>query len=347
MDRGLQAEAGGGRSRPDVSEAEDVASLANSGGSAGAGGLAERPLPAEAGTNGTLTPLTNGTHHPAPSGAGAAQAEASGDLEDLRARLEAREAEIAALHEALAKLQRRLDEDLRVAASVQRALLPPPRAHDGLEIAREFLPFREIGGDYFDVVELSRRRLAIAIGDVMGKGVPAALLAANLKASLRAHLPSADAAPAELVARVNKLFFEVTPRARFATFFLGIFDPASGRLDYVNAGHDYPFVVREDGTCQDLVAGGTVLGLIENACYEDASVELQRGDLAVFFTDGVCDRENGLGELFGACRLKLAAARSRPHPARIALYSLLGEVQDWATGCAQQDDLTLLVAKRT
>jgi len=259
---------------------------------------------------------------------------------------ERQEAELQALRDSLEALQRRMQDELRLAASVQRALHPPPRDFEGLELAREFLPFREIGGDYYDVVELPGRRLALAIGDVMGKGVPAALLVATLKSSVRSELRAAPLPLGELMARINRLFFEVTPRGRFASLFLGVLCLASGRLDYVNAGHDYPLAVRKGGRCDELVAGGTVLGLVEAACYESGSLTLERGDLLVLYTDGVTDRVDAQGEMYGSTRLQQAAARSREDCSRIALYSLLGEAQGWSAGCPAEDDMTLLVAKR-
>lgn len=259
---------------------------------------------------------------------------------------ERREDELQALRDSLQALQRRMQDELRLAASVQRALLPQPRDFDGWELTREFLPFREIGGDYYDVIELPGRRLAVAIGDVMGKGVAAALLVATLKSSVRSELRTSQLPLHELMARINRLFFEVTPQGRFASLFLGVACLDSGRLDYVNAGHDYPLAVRADGRCKELVAGGTVLGLVEASLYESGSVTLERGDLLVLYTDGVIDRVNAQGEMYGAVRLQQAAARSREDRSRIALYSLLGEVQGWSAGCPAEDDMTLLVAKR-
>ena len=256
-------------------------------------------------------------------------------------------AELQELRDSLAALQRRMEGELRLAATVQRALLPQPRDFDGLELAREFLPFREIGGDYYDVFELPGRRLAIAIGDVMGKGVPAALLFATLKSSVRSELRGAPAPLAEQMERINRLFFEVTPRGRFASLFVGVLCLESGRLEYVNAGHDYPLVVRSDSRVHELIAGGMVLGLVEAGRYESAELTLGKGDLLLLYTDGVTDRVNAQGEMYGPARLQQAAVRSRGDGSRIALYSLLGEVQGWSAGCPATDDMTLLVAKRT
>jgi sigma-B regulation protein RsbU (phosphoserine phosphatase) len=179
----------------------------------------------------------------------------------------------------------------------------------------------------------------------MGKGVPAALLAANLKALMRAQVQAGDMCPEALVARVNRMFWEVVPNGLFSTLFYGVFDLQESRLDFVNAGHHYPFLVAPDGTVQELVHGGTVLGLVEDSEYEMGQVGISRDDLLVFYSDGVTDRASPEGDLYGIDRLKEAAVRSRRDPARIALYTLLGEIQGWSGGVPAEDDTTLVVAK--
>jgi serine phosphatase RsbU (regulator of sigma subunit) len=256
--------------------------------------------------------------------------------------------ELSALYERVESMARRMADELRLASNVQRSLMPAPFPHPRLDLAREFIPFREIGGDYYDLVPLGPSRLVLAIGDVMGKGVPAALLAANLKACLRTQLAGGEPKPAELVARVNQLFGEVLgsgPRGRFATLFLGVFDFAHGRLDYVNAGHDHPFRISRAGQVEDLGVGGPVLGLIEGSPYETGSLELAPDDVLVLYSDGVTDRSNSRGELYGVERLKEAAHRSQADASRLTLYTLLGEVQGWAGGAPAEDDITLIVAK--
>lgn len=254
-------------------------------------------------------------------------------------------AELQRLYQRLEVLADRMAEELRLASNVQRSLLPPPVQHARLEVAREFLPFREIGGDYYDFVPIGPHKLVFAIGDVMGKGVPAALLAANLKASVRAQVEGGDLCPEALVAKVNRMFWDVVPNGLFSSLFYAVFDLEAGTLGYVNAGHHHPFVVHADGTMEDLVAGGTVLGLVEDSRYEAGSITLHKDDLFVFYSDGLTDRMDGTGELFGVERLKEAALRSRHDAARITLYSLLGEVQGWAGGAPAEDDMTLVVAK--
>ncbi len=253
--------------------------------------------------------------------------------------------EMGALNAQLEALASRLAEELRLAAAVQRSLLPPPLRHPRVDAAWEFLPCREIGGDYFDIVPLEGGRLALALGDVMGKGVPAALLAGNLKACLRAQLQDGPAEPARVVERVNRLYCDVSPRGRFATLFFGILDPEAGLLDFVNAGHDQPLLVRPGGEVERLAEGGTVLGLLPEGRYEAGQARLGAEDLLVLYTDGVTDRGTAGGEGFGLERLGESAGRVRADPARLALYSLLGEVQGHSGGQPPEDDLTLVALK--
>ena len=268
----------------------------------------------------------------------------------LRARgalleLQRKNAELEGLYARVESLAGRMAEELRLASQVQRSLLPPPFSHPRLDVAHEYIPVREIGGDYYDLVPLGEDRVAFALGDVMGKGVPAALLAANLKACLRAHLQSDTMAPAELIARVNRLFWEVTPKGLFASLFFGVLDLGRGVLEFVNAGHDHPFLVRGDGSLRDLDDGGTVLGLLQDSRYERGAVAVEAGDFLVLFSDGLTDRTNTDGDLYGVSRLKEAARDNRSSSARLLLYSLLGEVQGFSAGELAADDATLIVAQ--
>lgn len=285
-------------------------------------------------------------------------AELAGGAEELWQRVEAalrarrllielrRQNELmATLNGQLEALAGRLADELRLAAAVQRSLLPPPLRHPRVDAAWEFLPCREIGGDYFDIVPLPGGRLALALGDVMGKGVPAALLAGNLKACLRAQLQDGPVEPARVVERVNRLYCDVSPRGRFATLFFGLLDPGAGRLDFVNAGHDHPILVGPEGPPQRLEEGGLVLGVLPEGRYQAGQARLTPEDLLVLYSDGVTDRWNAGGEGFGLERLGESARRVRADPARLALYSLLGEVQGHSGGQPAEDDLTLVALK--
>jgi serine phosphatase RsbU (regulator of sigma subunit) len=267
------------------------------------------------------------------------------DAHELKVGMAERAREGLALAEELARAKARMAEDLRLAGDVQRSLHPPPRRHPRLDIGREFLPAREIGGDYYDFVPAGEKRLLFAIGDVMGKGVPAALLAANLKASLRAQLRPEPVPPSEILATVNRLFCELHPRGRFSTLFVSVFCFEEGRLHYANAGHPPPFHVTTGGEVRDLEAAGPALGLVEDATFPESAIPLGPEDLLVFFSDGVTDRTDCNGNPFGLERLKAAAQASRRDPARIALYSILGEVQGFSCGAAAEDDVTLVLTK--
>jgi sigma-B regulation protein RsbU (phosphoserine phosphatase) len=260
--------------------------------------------------------------------------------------LSRKNAELQDLYGRLEILASRMAEELRLASNVQRSLLPAPLQHARLDVAREFIPFREIGGDLYDFVPLGPHKMAFAIGDVMGKGVPAALLAANLKASIRAQVEAENICPSELVAKVNRMFWDVVPNGLFASLFFGVFDLEESVLAFVNAGHHYPFLIGAQGEVRDLVQGGTVLGLVEDSTYEQGAVPFRPDDLFVFYSDGITDRSNPQGELFGVERLKEAAARTgTDSSARITLYSLLGELQGWSGGAQAEDDMTLVVAR--
>ena len=260
--------------------------------------------------------------------------------------LSRKNAELQGLYGRLEILASRMAEELRLASNVQRSLLPAPLQHARLDVAREFIPFREIGGDLYDFVPLGPHKMAFAIGDVMGKGVPAALLAANLKASIRAQVEAENICPSTLVAKVNRMFWDVVPNGLFASLFFGVFDLEESVLAFVNAGHHYPFLIDAQGEVRDLVQGGPVLGLVEDSTYEQGAMPFRPDDLFVFYSDGITDRANPQGELFGVERLKEAAARTgTDSSARITLYSLLGEIQGWSGGAPAEDDMTLIVAR--
>jgi phosphoserine phosphatase RsbU/P len=279
-------------------------------------------------------------------GAGAMDGAHAVIAEALQAEIARQATELGELRAQLDALSGRVAEDLRLAGKVQRGLQPGSVQHPRLDLAREFIPFREVGGDYYDVVALPGDRVALAIGDVMGKGIPAALLAATLTATVRSQLQAGHSAPGDLVAHVNRLFWQVSPPGLFATFFYGVLELHTGLFEYVNAGHHYPLVLRSDDSVVQLSEGGTVLGLIEDACYgAGGRVRLHAADAFILFSDGIVERTNPEGDLYGVERLVEAVLRSRNDPARICLYSILGDVQGWSGGTPAEDDATLIVGR--
>jgi phosphoserine phosphatase RsbU/P len=162
---------------------------------------------------------------------------------------------------------------------------------------------------------------------------------------VRSQIQSGQCLPCEVVSHVNRLFWQVSPPGLFASLFYGVLDLPTGTLDYVNAGHHYPFVLRDEGGAVELVDGGTVLGLTEEACFTRGRLKLSGSDLLVLYSDGITDRGNPDGEMYGLERLEEAALRSRADSARICLYSILGDIQGWSRGTPAEDDATLIILK--
>jgi sigma-B regulation protein RsbU (phosphoserine phosphatase) len=239
----------------------------------------------------------------------------------------------------------RLNRELEIAREVQEHLFPqrlPPVL--GLDYCGQCRPAREVGGDYYDFLELPNGRLGIAIGDVSGKSVGAALMMASLEASLRALAPVIDD-PADLMDRVNTLVYQASSASRYATLFYAQYDPASRRLSYVNAGHNPPVVLRNcGGSCQvlRLETGGPVIGLLRHR-YERGVFCHEPGDLAVLFTDGVSESMNGRYEEWGEERLIEFAKTCHGLPVLEGVRRILAAAQAFAAGASQHDDMTLVV----
>jgi len=242
---------------------------------------------------------------------------------------------------------RRLSEaaerrDLAEALKIQRRLLPQQIPQiEGWEIAASWQPAAGVGGDCFDAIRFSDSRLALSIADVVGKGIPAALLMSNLQAAVRAFASEA-VEPHALCQQVNRILCGNIAEGRFISCFYCVLDAASGVLTYSNAGHYLPAVVRIGGTIERLGAGGPVLGVIAGAEYEQAQVALAPGDRVVLFTDGLTEARNEAGEEFGETRLLEAALRHRACSAP-ALQARLTAAVGAFTGGALQDDATLIV----
>jgi phosphoserine phosphatase RsbU/P len=183
--------------------------------------------------------------------------------------------------------KRRLEEDIRLAADIQSRVLPRMApAVPSLDIAAATRPCRTVGGDYFDLL-LDGDGLCLALGDVSGKGLGAAMLMIALRAAVRAHWATGPLA--EATARINATFHQNVPDDKYATFFIGRLDPHSGQMRYVNAGHNRPLLVRANGNWEALGRGGTVLGMFDTASYEEADATLEPGDTLLVFSDGVSD----------------------------------------------------------
>jgi serine phosphatase RsbU (regulator of sigma subunit) len=240
--------------------------------------------------------------------------------------------------------RRRLEEQMRLAAQVQASLLPdaPPEL-PGYSLAGSNRPCHAVGGDYYDW-GLAPDGLRFALGDVAGKGAAAALMMTALRATIRAHSREPD--PTLMARRVNGSVCESVPPARYATAFLARLEPASGRLTYVNAGHNPPLLVRADGSIETLDRGGLAFGLFGWASYDAGEVELQPGDALVAFSDGVSETASPEGEEFGPERIGEIARRGRRVEAGGIELAIRLELDAFSEGRHPADDRTLLVLKR-
>ena len=232
--------------------------------------------------------------------------------------------------------------ELSEALKIQQRLLPQQVPQiDGWELAVSWQPASGVGGDCFDMIRLGDTRLAISIADVVGKGIPAALLMSNLQAAVRAFASEA-VEPQALCHQVNRILCGNIAEGRFISFFYSVLDAPTGVMTYTNAGHYLPMLVRADGTVERLGAGGPVLGVLSDAEYEQAHVGIGPGDRLVMFTDGLTEARSAADEEFGEERLLDAAVAHRACSAP-ALQARLADSVATFTGGRLQDDATLIV----
>ena len=237
-----------------------------------------------------------------------------------------------------AKQAREHDE----ARLIQRALLPSTMPEmRGCEVAAIWTPASGIGGDCYDVLRFSDDRVALSIADVVGKGLPAALLMSNLQAAVRAFA-TATAAPQDVCTSVNRLLCRNIASGKFVTFCYAVVDTASGALSYANAGHFPPVLLHADGRVERLVPTGLVLGVAADWTYASGSTLIGKGDRLVCFTDGITEANTPAGEEFGEERLIDAIRANKSEPADRLARVIADTVTAW-TGGAPQDDATLIV----
>lgn len=243
--------------------------------------------------------------------------------------------------------QERLRRELMVAAEVQRRLFPESApAGSSLQIAGVCMPARGVGGDYYDFLDLGNKQVGIALADVAGKGIAAALIMSVVQASLRSLAAADGASLAELASKMNRLLHRSTGVSSYATFFYAQFDEERRRLRYVNAGHNPPFLLRSGQVeIEELSTGGMIIGMFPQLGYEEASLELGPGDTLMLFSDGVSEAHNPAEEEFGDERLKdlLRSAAHLPIPEMSA--EILGQLKEWMADAPQHDDLTFVVMK--
>jgi len=240
----------------------------------------------------------------------------------------------------------RMQEDVRLASKIQAELLPKEMPSvPGYAIAAKSIPAQVVGGDYFDFITLDENRLAICLGDVSGKGLPASLLMANLQATLRGQSFLSSTAR-DCMVRSNKLLFHSTSPEKFATLFYAVLDTRDHTLTYCNAGHDIPFLFTSAEQSGRLQCGGVMLGAFEEVGYDEDSVPLKPSDLLVISSDGISEAMNQDHEQFGEARLE-AIIRNNRHASPAGLIEEITNAVRAHAGLEQQsDDMTIVVVKR-
>jgi sigma-B regulation protein RsbU (phosphoserine phosphatase) len=253
--------------------------------------------------------------------------------------------ENARLHlEALEK--ERLEREMQLAAEIQRQILPKGAPQvPGYQVAGWYRPARQVGGDYYDLFHLGPGRLGVVLGDVSGKGIPAALLVSTLHSALRLLLEGACFGP-ELFERLNRHILESSIASKFITMTLGELDLASGTFSYLNAGHNPGFLVRRRGPVEELGAGGVPLGLLPGSVYQPGTVTFEPGDLLCIYSDGITEATSPTDEEFGNDRLIGLLRLYADRPLQELIDAIPEAVTRFAQGLPQGDDQTLVLVRR-
>lgn len=244
--------------------------------------------------------------------------------------------------------QKRIEHELEQARRIQKSALPEKSpALEGWDIAGTNTPCYTVGGDYYDFILRPDRKMAFALGDVSGKGIPAAMMMMVLRATVQ-DAAQQKASVSEIVAQTNRVMYHNSPEQSYVTFFLGDLEPDTGHLRYVNAGHIPPIWYRSaSGKLERLEAGGTVLGLFDKMTYEEGYVSLEPGDVLVVFTDGISEAWGDNEEEFGEQRVAKVIEKHTALPANELIVTLQEEVDRHTKGNRPSDDCTLVIVKRT
>ena len=261
-------------------------------------------------------------------------------LAETRAQVQALQ-RAAVEHAALEALRRELD----IAREIQQSILPRRFPdHSQIDLFAAMLPAREVGGDFYDFFAVDAQRLGLVIGDVSGKGMPAALFMAVCRTLMKATAMS-GLAPAACLQRVNTLLLSDNASDMFVTLFYAIFDLRSGEMTYSNGGHNPPFVVRSGDAVEPLAVGGTLLGVLDTAQFPEHRLRLCAGDILLLYTDGVTEAANSADCLYGDARVADFLAHAGAGSAEQLVRALVGDVERHSEGVAQSDDITLLAMR--
>ena len=238
-----------------------------------------------------------------------------------------------------------IQKEIQVASGIQKNLLPPEMPDiKGYDIYAVNIPAQEVGGDYYDFIKISESKTALALGDVSGKGLPAAMLMANLQATLRGQLLFCNSLN-ECIKRANNLLFKSTDTSKFVTLFIGILDTESNTFTYSNAGHNVPLFLQNDKKIK-LDKGGLLLGCVEDVDYKEEEIAFEKDSTLVIYSDGITEAINGTEEEFGDERLEKALMESRNESSQDIIKNILTELKLHVGNNPQFDDITIMVIKR-
>jgi sigma-B regulation protein RsbU (phosphoserine phosphatase) len=239
----------------------------------------------------------------------------------------------------------KVQQELRLAYDIQTNLLPKESPKiEGYDISGKSIPAKDVGGDYFDFIPIDSHRLVFCLGDISGKGMPAALLMSNLQATVRGQ-SLVNVTAAECVECCNTMLFHNTPPEKFSTFFFGILETKTHKMTYANAGHNFPFLFSAGGERQ-LEESDIVLGIMETFPFCDHKVSFEPGDIFVLFSDGITEAINNEEEEFGESRLVTLIAENKETSAEELTVKIIDAVKRHAGDCIQFDDMTVLIIKK-
>lgn len=246
--------------------------------------------------------------------------------------------------------KQKIENELKIAREIQLALLPQKiPVIKNYDLAGLNLPALQVGGDYYDLIKLTETKIAIVIADVSGKGTPASLLMANIQSAVHSYLKLYDEDTFDLskvTEKINELIYENTSSEKFITFFWGILDSEKNIFEYINAGHNPPFLLKKDKIIP-LTEGGFIIGILnEGITFEVGMIKLDKEDLIVFYTDGVTEANDSNGNEFGEENLKRVLEENRKQSAEKVLEEIKNSILHFTKDTAQYDDITLIVLKR-
>jgi sigma-B regulation protein RsbU (phosphoserine phosphatase) len=240
--------------------------------------------------------------------------------------------------------QERLRRELQLAGEVQQRLFPLTNPETAkLQLAGFCVPARGVGGDYYDFLNVGPNRTGVALADVAGKGIAAALIMSIVQASLRSLVGGSLTIP-QIVAQMNRLLYRSTGPQSYATFFYAEADESNSTLTYVNGGHNPPYLLRGDSFLE-LTQGGAIIGMFPELPYDQGSVGLESDDILILFSDGVPEAQNPAGDEFGEDRLKQIVLQNRHLSVTDASAEVLGALKAWIQDAAQYDDMTLVLMR--